>query len=85
MISNHLFTIKPPKELLDQCVEVIVCDPKERLYNIKKWGRENCHSFLWMDEVDTSDVSPLYDVCCAFYFWDERDVLIFKMKYAEWI
>jgi hypothetical protein len=37
-----------------------------------------------MEEVDVSDVDPLHDVCYGFYFWDDKDVLIFKMKYTEW-
>jgi hypothetical protein len=83
MISNYLFPYDPPQELLDQCTLIVLKDP-EKIKNIKYWAIEHCHSFLWMEEVDTSDVDPLYDLCYGFYFWDQKDVLIFKMKYAEW-
>jgi hypothetical protein len=83
MISNYLFPYNPPQELLDQCTLIVLKDP-EKIKHIKHWATEHCHSFLWMEEVDTSDVDPLYDLCYGFYFWDQKDVLIFKMKYAEW-
>jgi len=83
MISNYLFPSEPPQELLDQCRLIVLKDP-QRIKDIKYWTIEHCHSFLWMEEVDVSDVDPLHDVCYGFYFWDDKDVLIFKMKYTEW-
>lgn len=71
----------PPQELLDQCVQVILGDPVKP-HLIKKWARENCSSYVWMELLDVSDVSYKYDICCAFYFGDKKDALMFQLRWA---
>lgn len=50
-------------------------------HKLKQWCRENTHTYVWMDEVDTSDVSAYHDYVYAFYFADEADANWFKLRW----
>lgn len=78
-ISN--FTIEPPAELLAKCYQVLIPDHREPLWKMKRWARRHCQSFVWMELIDTTDVSYSYDSVTAFYFSEERDQLMFMLKY----
>jgi len=86
MIVNNT-NISPPQELLDKCQQVLIADPRERLgakpREIKKWAQTYCRSFVWFELMDVSDVSPLYDVVCAYYFSDPRDVTMFTLRWSS--
>lgn len=74
---------RPPKEILDQCVSVLITDIdlKDRPHKIKHWCLENCKSFVFMDETDVSDVSPQWDHIYAFYFGEQDDANWFTLRW----
>jgi hypothetical protein len=77
---------KPPKELLAKCQQLLITDSRleelgVRPVDIKRWCQKNCASYLWMDEQDVSDVSVQWDYIYCFYIWDEKDVLLFTLKW----
>jgi len=78
-VNNH--KISPPRDLLDKCYQVLIPDHQEPLRKMKQWARQHCQSFVWMELIDTSDVSYTYDSVTAFYFGNEQDQLMFMLKY----
>lgn len=77
--------LTPPQELLDQCIQVLIDDENmvDRPYKMKQWANEHCQSFVWMEEQDVSDVSLQWDYIYAFYFYEEKDALMFQLKYKH--
>ena len=78
----------PPREILDKCHQVIITDVDaggmgEPFWKIKKWALAHCQSFVWMDVSDVSDVSYQWDELACYYFGEERDALMFKLKYKS--
>lgn len=74
---------KIPKEVLDQCYSVVLYDDDiVKPYQIRKWARQHCQSYLWMEELDISDFSPTHDYSFTFYFTEEADQLMFRLKYG---
>jgi hypothetical protein len=76
----------PPPDVLRQCHKIIITDNEaggagEPFWKIKKWARANCKSFIWMEVSDVSDVSYVWDELATYYFADEKDLLMFAMKY----
>jgi hypothetical protein len=80
MHVNH-YDLTPPRELLDQCYQVLLSDPTEPMWQMKKWARTHCQSFVWAELVDTSDVDYNYDSISAFYFSKEADKIMFALKW----
>jgi hypothetical protein len=82
-VNNYDLT--PPKELLDQCVQVLIDDENidGAPWKMKRWATEHCQSFVWMEEQDVSDVSVRWDYIYAFYFYEEKDALMFRLKYSH--
>ena len=78
-VNNYDLT--PPRELLDQCYQVLLSDPAEPMWQMKKWARTHCQSFVWAELVDTSDVDYNYDSVSAFYFSKEADKIMFALKW----
>ena len=78
-VNNYDLT--PPRELLDQCYQVLLSDPAEPMWQMKKWARTHCQSFVWAELVDTSDVDYNYDSISAFYFSKEADKIMFALKW----
>jgi hypothetical protein len=72
----------PPKELLDKCFQVLIGDPVKP-WELKRWAIKHCKSYIWMEEVDTSDVSGQFDIVCSFYFLDDKDALMFRLKWKS--
>lgn len=71
---------------LTDCIEVLMSDVAMDKQSVsppylKNWCRENTRTYIWMEEVDTSDVSPECDFVCAFYFVDEADANWFKLRW----
>ena len=86
--SEDYKKLVPPQEILDKCHQVIITDVDaggqgEPFWKIKKWALAHCHSFVWMDVSDVSDVSLHWDELACYYFGDERDALMFKLKYKS--
>lgn len=83
MINPEYFKqFEPPRDLLDQCYQVLILDPV-RPWEMKQWAREHCQSYIWMEEVDVSDVSYRADIICCFYFGKEQDKMLFTIKYKD--
>jgi hypothetical protein len=82
-INNHDLT--PPQELLDCCHRVLISDDKlsDRPWAMKKWALQHCQSYVWFEEQDVSDVSLQWDYIYAFYFYEEKDALMFRLKYSH--
>jgi hypothetical protein len=80
---KYLKNLTPPRKLLDQCHQVLLADPDDPVWRMKRWARKHCQSFVWAELVDTSDVSYEYDSVTAFYFGTESDKLMFMMKYKH--
>jgi hypothetical protein len=74
---------RPPQEILDQCVSVLITDIdlKDTPHKIKHWCLENCKSFVFMDETDVSDVSYQWDYIYAFYFGEQDDANWFTLRW----
>lgn len=45
------------------------------------WAREYCASFIGYDTQDVSDVSYRYDQLALYQFNDEKDALMFKLRW----
>lgn len=75
----------PTREQLDQCIQVLINDEKmiEPPHKMKRWAMKHCQSYVWMEEVDVSDTSPRWDYLYAFYFLEEKDALMFQLKYKH--
>ncbi len=77
----------PPQELLDKCYQILLTDDDiEKTHHmtpwaVKRWAKQNCKSFVWMDEQDVTDVSLQWDYIYAFYFYDEKDANWFQLKW----
>jgi hypothetical protein len=78
-VNNYDLT--PPRELLDQCYQVLLPDSEEPIWRIKKWAQAHCQSFIWAELVDTSDSDYNYDSVSAFYFSKEADKIMFALKW----
>lgn len=81
-VNTHTIP-KPPQHLLDQCSEVVipVVTGHSPYWEMKKWCRENNTSYVWCEQVDTSDFSPHYDYIVVFYFIEAKDATMFTLKF----
>lgn len=73
--------LTPPREVLNQCHQVLVGDPTVVMWQMKKWCRTQGLSLLWSESIDTGDVSGQYDIVAAFYFIDPADATAFSLKF----
>jgi hypothetical protein len=48
---------------------------------IRAWAYAYCESFIWAEQIDTSDVSYEFDKVSAFYFYSEADATLFRLKW----
>jgi hypothetical protein len=55
----------------------------EPFWKIKKWCLEHCKSYVWFDVTDVSDASYLWDEIASFWFHDEKDAVMFTLKYKS--
>jgi len=81
MHVNNYELPRPPEEALAQCQEVIINDPAFRMWEMKKFCREQRLSLAWSELVETSDVSAYFDEAAAFYFIDPADATLFRLKF----
>lgn len=80
------FDHTPFKPDISKCIEILISDTALEKAGItphalKQWCRANTRTYIWMEEVDTTDVSMLYDYIYAFYFIDEEDANWFKLRW----
>lgn len=52
-------------------------------HNANVWARENCESYVNYNVQDVSDVSYVYDNIGLYLFREEKDVMIFKLKWQR--
>jgi hypothetical protein len=50
-------------------------------HNANHWARENCQSYKGHNIQDVSDVSYYYDNIALYLFEDERDALMFRLRW----
>ena len=81
MIYNNFTTFEPPREVLDQCIQVHLADHNVSMQEIRAWAYAHCESFIWSESLDTSDVSYEFDTVSAFYFYSEADATLFRLKW----
>ena len=46
------------------------------------WAEENCESFDTYDVQDVSDFSVTNDLLCSYHFDDDRDAVVFRLRWA---
>jgi len=86
--SDEWKKLKPPDDVLERCHQVLITDNDantagEPFWKIKKWCLANCQSYIWFEVTDVSDVGYQWDEIAAYYFYDEKDVLMFSLKYKS--
>jgi hypothetical protein len=77
----HIPNLRPTEAQLDQCHLVAIADPAVRMRAMKTWCWENHLSLIWSEVLDTTDVSYTYDQVAGFYFIDEKDAVLFSLKF----
>lgn len=81
MYVNNYTLPRPPDKVLDQCHLVVINDPAFRMWQMKKFCREQHLSLVWSELVETSDVSAYFDEAAGFYFIDAKDATLFSLKF----
>ena len=81
MHTNNWTLPRPPEEVLSKCHKVMIADPAFRMWQMKRYCREQNLSLVWSELVETSDVSAFFDEACAFYFIDPADATLFRLKF----
>ena len=81
MIYNNFTAFEPPREVLDQLVQVHLADHRASMREIRAWAYAHCESFIWSESLYTSDVSYEFDNVSAFYFYSEADATLFRLKW----
>jgi hypothetical protein len=86
--SEEWKKFKPPDDVLEQCHQVLITDNDaetagEPFWKIKKWCLAHCKSYVWFDVTDVSDASGLWDEIAAYWFHDEKDAVMFTLKYKS--
>ena len=86
--SEEWKKFKPPDDVLERCHQVLITDNDaeavgEPFWKIKKWCLAHCKSYVWFDVTDVSDASGLWDEIAAYWFHDEKDAVMFTLKYKS--
>jgi hypothetical protein len=83
MHTNNYTLPRPPDAMLDQCHQVVIGDPAVRMWQMKRYCRDNNLSLIWSELVETSDVSAFFDEVSAFWFSDAKDAVLFTLKFKQ--
>jgi len=86
--SEEWKKFKPPDDVLERCHQVLITDVDceqagEPFWKIKKWCLAHCKSYVWFDVTDVSDVGYQWDEIAAYWFHDEKDAVMFTLKYKS--
>jgi hypothetical protein len=86
--SEEWKKFKPPDDVLERCHQVLITDNDaeaagEPFWKIMKWCLAHCKSYVWFDVTDVSDASGLWDEIAAYWFHDEKDAVMFTLKYKS--
>jgi hypothetical protein len=49
--------------------------------DVARWAQENCSSFVGYDVQDVSDVSLIFDNVAEYKFRNNKDVVLFTLKW----
>lgn len=52
-------------------------------YNAHHWAREKCSSYVDHDVQDVSDVSYCYNNVGVYRFREERDAMLFRLRWSR--
>lgn len=52
-------------------------------HNADQWAREHCESYKGHNVQDVSDVSYVYDNVALYLFKQDKDAMIFKLKWER--
>jgi len=63
-------------------VKITLTDPEGYGHEQEIWAENNCPSFFRREVLDVSDVSMYYDSFVDYYFYDEKDAILFKLKFG---
>jgi hypothetical protein len=69
--------------VLERCHQVLIGDPAFRMWQMKRYCRDNNLSLVWSELVETTDVSVYFDEVSAFYFIDPADATLFTLKFKR--
>jgi hypothetical protein len=58
-------------------------DAQDEFSDMQYWANKNCKSFVAMTLHDVSDVSIYYDLVAEFSFRDDKDAMLFKLKWMS--
>jgi len=81
MHTNNWTLPRPPDDVLERCHQVLIGDPAFRMWQMKRYCREQNLSLVWSELVETTDVSVYFDEVSAFYFIDPADATLFTLKF----
>jgi hypothetical protein len=81
MHTNNWTLPRPPDTVLERCHQVLIGDPAFRMWQMKRYCRDNNLSLVWSELVETTDVSVYFDEVSAFYFIDPADATLFTLKF----
>ena len=84
MLIKHRDQLRPTDRELNLCSCVYVDGDKHKVKEVRDWARECCASLAWWETFDMSDISSWTgpDDCLAFYFTDQADAVIFKLRWC---
>jgi hypothetical protein len=54
----------------------------QRFESAHRWAKKNCVSYQKHEVVDVTDVSHTHDLIARYLFRDERDVIMFELKWS---
>jgi hypothetical protein len=83
MHINNWTLPRPPDDVLERCHQVLIGDPAFRMWQMKRYCRDNNLSLVWSELVETTDVSVYFDEVSAFYFIDPADATLFTLKFKR--
>ena len=81
MHINNWTLPRPPDAVLERCHQVLIGDPAFRMWQMKRYCRDNNLSLVWSELVETTDVSVYFDEVSAFYFIDPADATLFRLRF----
>lgn len=59
--------------------------PYGEVYNhfdtVSAWAKEHCPSYSHYEDIDLSDFSLVHDVVADYFFTDEKDATLFRLKW----
>ena len=56
---------------------------EQRFFDAAAWARAHCVSYQGHHVQDVSDVSYIYDNVAQYLFADEKDAMIFSLKWQQ--